>query len=641
MRISKLLSIFFLAILHSSVMAQFTTQPIESFEKTSSSYTASARTKTLTQLSLPFWDDFSFAQTQNPTLSLWNKSNQVLVNSEQGFNPPTLNVATFDGFNENGTPYTQNPNDILDFGYRDTLESQAIKMTEVNLASRNTVFLSFFYQWGGNGEPPDPNDFLRVEFKSINGWKSVVTLFAINKASDPTIFYDTLIRINEAEYYHDNFQFRFISFGRKSGRYDAWHIDYVYLNKGRNENDRSFPDRTIANKLNTLFDNYFSIPKKHLQNSKIITAPIFEAYNLRDGDPTTADYLTTGEFINYKNGIKTTYQTQLGPTSAFIGGNSEMPPLTRVLTTLPFLPDPDNASQFDFSSDSIQVKIKITMSAGDVYKTGTTDFSDEYLNGGYFPIDFRANDTTSQNYFIDNYYAYDDGTAEYAAGLTQSGNQLAYFFDFKNTEKDTINGVLIHYPFVAGEAPNTMTLYVLTNNAGEPGDILYEETVPVVRKANNEFIEITFLEGVEVTSGFFIGYQEPSTGRVRIGLDKSHDTGALLFYKINSTSPWIQNDRVIGNLMIRPRFGKTDAVTSISEINHQTSVYPNPNGGTFYISGKPTNIQVFSLTGVRQAIETTNLEDKFLVTLQNAQQGIYLVRYNIGLKHVVEKFLIK
>lgn len=646
MQVSKHFIIYLLWILPSIVVAQLTTYPLESRKQTKEPSTPAARTKTEhEQLSLPFWDDFS-ATTDYPSELLWYKSRQVLVNSEQAVNPPSLNVATFDGLTENGTPYTENPNDILDFGYRDTLESQAIKMTEVDLSLRNTVFLSFYYQWGGNGEPPDPNDFLRIEFRGVDGWESVVTLFATEENADPTVFYDTLIRINAARFYHDDFQFRFISFGRKSGRYDAWHIDYVYLNKGRNENDRSIPDRTLTNKLGPIFGKYFSIPKKTLlknteSNSTIITAPTFEAYNMRVGDPTTADYLTHGEFKNYNDGVIATYQTQLGPTSAFIGGNSEMPPLTRVLSTLPYLPDQNNTSHFDYDSDSIQVKIKVTMSAGDVYITGSNVFSTEYLEGGYSPIDFRANDTTSQVYFVDDYYAYDDGTAEYAAGLTQAGNQLAYFFDFKNTEKDTINGVLIHYPFVAGEAPTSMNFFVFANKAGMPGDTLYQELIPVIRKSNNAFIEVTFLEGIEVTGSFFLGYQEPATGRVRIGLDKSHDTGERMFYKISSTSKWIQNDRVVGNLMIRPRFGKTDVVTGLPEVEKHTSVYPNPSNGTFYILGTPPTVQVYSITGQPAEVDVNNLGDRLLINVQNAHPGIYFVRYQHGVKQVVEKILIR
>lgn len=639
MRTSKRILISLLILLPAAVIAQLSTYPIETRKQSTAVESAAARTKTIQQLSLPFWDDFSFNLTDYPNKSLWNKSRQVLVSSEQGINPPTINVATFDGLNQNGTPYTANPNDILDFGYRDTLESQAIKMTEVDLALRNTVFLSFAYQWGGNGEPPDPNDFLRIEFRGVDGWESVVTLFASKENEDPTIFYDTLIRINAAKFYHNNFQFRFISFGRKSGRYDAWHIDYVYLNKGRDENDIYFPDRSITSKLTTLFDKYYSIPKRHLNNNRIVTSPKLDVFNLNNIS-TTATYLAEGTFSSYHNGTPNTYETKIGDTTD-IGSTAAFEALTRKTITVSNLPNVNDGNQFDFTADSIEIKLKIKLFAGDVINIKNGNYSGDYNVAKYLPIDFRSNDTTSQVYYVDNYYAYDDGTAEYAAGLTQAGNQLAYLFDFKNTEKDTINGVLIHYPIVAGDPPSTMRFYVLTNNGGVPGEILYEELVPVERKANNDFIEITLLEGVEVSGSFFIGYQEPVTGRVRIGLDKSHDTGARMFYKISSTSSWIQNDRVVGNLMIRPRFGKTDVVTGLPQAEKQFSVYPNPSNGTFYIAGTPATVQVYSLTGQHTEFDINNLGDRLLINLPNARPGIYFIRYQQGLKQVVEKILIR
>ncbi|HEY3429261.1 MAG TPA: hypothetical protein VGK39_01210, partial [Cyclobacteriaceae bacterium] len=130
-----------------------------------------ARIASLDTLSLPFWDDFSFATNNHAEDTLWVNNRKVLVNSGQAVQAPTINVATFDGLNENGTPYSPSPTDILDFGYRDTLESLPIKMTEVLAAQRNGVYLSFFYQAGGYGEPPDPNDFLLVQLKSTTGWR--------------------------------------------------------------------------------------------------------------------------------------------------------------------------------------------------------------------------------------------------------------------------------------------------------------------------------------------------------------------------------------------------------------------------------------------------------------------------------------
>jgi hypothetical protein len=601
-----------------------------------------ARMKASDPLPLPFWDDFSFTETNYPVDSLWANNRKVLVNSGQGINPPSINVATFDGFNEFGTPYTTNPNDNLDFGYRDTLESQPIKLqSEVLPGLRNTVFLSFYYQMGGYGEPPDPNDFLRVEFKATTGWEAVATLRNDQPGFDPTVFYDTLIRINADRFYHDAFQFRFISFGRRSGRYDVWHIDYVYLNKNRDENDRSRPDRATTTKLTTLFDSYYAMPIRHLENSKAITAPQFEAFNLREPPSTTTNYQITGTFTNFHGDSPTEYSTQIGPSLPGINGvtDATFPALTRMVVPLPFLPDPTDNNQFDYSSDYILVKLKIKLFADDVYDIDTGEFSEDYDPARHFPIDFRTNDTTSQTYTIKDYYAYDDGEAEQAAGLAQAGNQFAYLFEMKTTEKDTLNGVMIHYPFFAGATASNMTFYVFKNNGGIPGDILYEQLVPVVRTSNNQFITIDLFEGIEVQGSFFLGYKEPATGRVRIGLDKSNDTSHRMFFKAGSS--WQEDDRISGSFMMRPRFGKADVVTGLPETQRTVSVYPNPSTGEFFLQGVAKPLQVVNLAGQPVPFHAEFYEeDKQKITLPNVRPGIYLIRYRAGAKLFSQKIIV-
>src|SRR5688500_1498851 len=133
---------------------------------------ASARTQELVPRSLPFWDDFSRTPVYDksdtaanyPTDSLWvEDSDNVSINNGLAIHPPSVNVATFDGLDSTYSPYNLQPTFN---GVRDVLTSQPIKLAEVVEADRNSVYLSFFYQWSGNGEPPDSRDYLRVEFKN-------------------------------------------------------------------------------------------------------------------------------------------------------------------------------------------------------------------------------------------------------------------------------------------------------------------------------------------------------------------------------------------------------------------------------------------------------------------------------------------
>jgi hypothetical protein len=550
----------------------------------------------------------------------------VKVSSGMGVNTPSLNVATFDGLLSEGTPYNPSPSDYLDFGYRDTLETQPIKMTEVTLPFRNSVFLSFYYQWKGHGEPPDENDFLRLEFKNNTGtWETIAT-FQKKIEFDAELFYDTLIRINQERFYHDDFRFRFISYGRRSGPYDAWQLDYVFLNKGRNATDTSFPDRSVFIKPTTHFDKYNSIPARHFLNSALLTPPKFGLSNL-EGINQPMNYRHEVMVQSFKDDGLLSEQDILLKDSVSI-----LPTITpfekRVVQTVE-LPD---FSVFDATADSIYMQYTITIRAGDT------------IRNDYGDIDFRVNDTLRYNYTLSRYYAYDDGEAEYSAGLTQPGNQVAYFFDMKTTEEDTINGVDIYYPIFAGPSPSNVELVIFNNAGGVPGNLLYQQLIPVVRTTQNNFTHVDLMQAIIVQGSFFIGYTEPSTGRVRVGLDKSNNTDDRLFYRVNpnDATPWQPSDRIFGSLMIRPRFGKGEVVTSVSEgKSSQEHAYPNPNQGNFYLPLEAEVLQVLSITGKPISFSSEDTGDKKLIRLPDATPGVYLVRYKNASAFFTEKIIVR
>ena len=108
----------------------------------------SARTKETPPLSLPFFDDFSKTYQQlYADTGRWENSFSTWINDGMGIHPPTINVATFDGFDSAGLAYS--PNEVLLTGYTDTLTSNPIDLSEaaVSIAERPTVYLSFLYQW--------------------------------------------------------------------------------------------------------------------------------------------------------------------------------------------------------------------------------------------------------------------------------------------------------------------------------------------------------------------------------------------------------------------------------------------------------------------------------------------------------------
>src|SRR4030095_13586055 len=110
-------------------------------------------------------------------------------------------------------------------------------------------------------------------------------------------FYDTLLKVDGNRFFHESFQFRFTNFGRLSGPYDTWNLDYVYLNKNRTSGDRYLPDQTIISSLTNLFGDYRSIPYDHFLETKTESHPTYGVFNVKN-DTTTLSYWTVGTFVN-------------------------------------------------------------------------------------------------------------------------------------------------------------------------------------------------------------------------------------------------------------------------------------------------------------------------------------------------------
>lgn len=608
-----------------------------------------ARSQEIVPKKLPFWDDFSFtpvddttsALSNYPVDSLWVNNYTVWINNGLGVNPPSVNVATFDGLDSAFLPYSDQ---VLTNGLRDSLVSQAIKLGEpdVTVGERNSVYLSFFYQWQGNGEAPDPADYLQVEFKNdIGDWETVMTIFPKSSFSR-TEFYDTLIKVDGDRFFHGLFQFRFKNYGRLSGPYDTWNVDYVYLNKNRTISDSDFPDQAISSTLTSLFDKYRSIPYSHFLNTNSLTSPKFDVFNGLN-EFTDLTYLTEGTFRNYvDSALIETFVANLGgmDTSAINDdGSGIIFPLEKRTVTLEYVPNASDTIQFRQMADSVFIKLKVKLFTGDTFDPKNGGFANDYdLN--YLPIDFRCNDTINASYFLKDYYAYDDGIAEYSAGLTQGGNRAAVLFEMLTSEPDTLVGIDIYVPDYGLSSNVTTDFYVYRDEEGKPGDVVY--SIPqfsVQRKGLNAFQRIRILEPFLVETKFYIGWKAPGATILKLGLDVSNNAGDKIFVNTNGT--WSQSNDITGSLMIRPVFGSGEIITGIGEEQNEISVFPNPNAGEFYIRGEFDALHMLTITGqsIPYKIQTSGADTKIL--LPDAAAGLYILKIQTGNIIRTEKIIIR
>lgn len=585
---------------------------------------STARKQSVAPLTLPFWDDFHkpyktlFADTAH-----WENSFSVWVNDGIAIQAPTLNVATFDGLDSAGRAY--NPNDILVTGYTDQLVSRPIDLgtgpNGVPPELRNTVYLSFFYQCEGNGEPPDGlDDFLQVDFKNADDEWETVHILTPSENLERNKFYSAIIPVSDDRFFHDHFQFRFRSYGRQSGPYDTWNIDYVYLNKNRNANDLSFPDRAAASTISPLFAPYTAVPYLHFLVSPQMDNVQFDVQNLKNTFSST-NYRAFAEYTNFRDGVAYTSFKTLVSAEGVKGGAGDMEPFERVRARLSVLPD---VNEFDPDADSAKVTLIMKVISNDSIDSERFKFA---------PVNLQVNDTVITTYWLKDYYAYDDGIAEYAAGLIQPGNLIAYAFDLPEGLYDTLKvlkGFDIYFPPYAITSNQTIDFFIYREQDGLPGEVWMPVPARKIERSGlNRFQRFTFLPGLQIDSRrFFIGWKHPVAGRLLVGLDKSHDTGDRIF--VNTNGFWYPNEDVRGSLMIRPVFGTgvVDPTTGIvDEEKSEWSVFPNPNNGHFILEGEPGHIEILSLTGhpIMFLMEPAGPGRTYIST--NTASGIYLLRY--------------
>ncbi|MEO1049506.1 MAG: T9SS type A sorting domain-containing protein [Bacteroidota bacterium] len=588
------------------------------------------RTEGVNPLSLPFWDDFSFTKFR-PDDSLWVNSANVRVSPGLGINAPTINVATFDGLDSLGRPYSQ---DQFADGSTDMLTSCPIDMSGID-ENNTSVFISFFYQFNGNGEVPNANDSIRLEFKNqddewirvwgvdgrelINRTTAVVNGSTILTNRQDTIFHQEIFRVIN-DFYHDDFQFRFTSFGRQSGPFDTWNLDYIYLDDQRSISDDDYPDRALSTAPSSIFSDYTAIPLTHFASagaSNLTSASI--EYNNLDDSLQVIDFINRATIRKTNSDTTIFFATQnLDSIFGFVTAPFER----RVFQNVDFADITDIVAD---TMTSFDIQYDFYIRSGDNIPLNLDgDYEERYE-----PIDFRTNDTVSVSYTLADFYAYDDGEAEFGAGLNQAGDEIAYLFEMRTDDPDTLVSVDFHFPFISNSpAGRQIDLIVLRNLDNTSSSILLEETITLPPADSiNAFFEYQLRRSIVVQDSFFIGWRQVTIGDLPIGLDRSNDTGDKIY--VNLGGGWMQNTSVMGSLMLRPRFGKPSTViTNLDDpLNRpEIKLYPNPTTGSVTIEGSYDHLYIYNANGkqVKYGFEGTGTNR---VNLSDLPNGLYVFQF--------------
>lgn len=546
--------------------------------------------------------------------------NSAYHNYRYAVDPWSLGVVTFDGVDENGLPYH--------FGNTSAhFPADVLTSRPINLAGKTNVYLTFLYQAEGYGDAPEANDSLLLDWwlPDSNAWYPSQWYAVGGGATD---VWDTVHWAVPFTALDNGFRFRFRNWASTSGALDHWHIDYVTLKDNDFPTVSNFSDLAISEPINSLLDTYTAVPWDHFKNASA-SANMLDTLKVRvyNSDITPTNYANGGLEIRY-NGILqggSPYVLNNPAITSEWTGNWELAmnkypyPLASNYTFNNSLP----AAQAAFE---VKLYIDAAVSVSNAHPENDTT---------YFVQDFR------------NYYAYDDGSAEAAYGITGTHSLLAY--KFTAYEEDSLTGVLIHWvPSVYNHSDKEILITIWEDNGGVPGDIIYQDDYfntnhPEYSGSINGFKYFTFMgdQKIAVPQTFYIGWEQIESVSLNVGMDMNIPNSNKIFRNVSGS--W-QTSAIPGSLMIRPVFStglnytlSTNEVTQ--EPGQEVLIYPNPalNEINVQTNLSEFSVQVYDLTG-RLIINSFNERS---VDLNDLNSGMYLVLVYSGSEVVHTEKLIK
>jgi len=568
-----------------------------------------------------FLDDFSYS-SYYPDTNLW-LDNKVYINRTFAKSPITIGVATFEGLDETGYPYdfTAGPTTSV---VADYLTSKPIDLG-LPLTANDSIYLSFYYQPQGNGNAPESQDSLVLQFKhSVSGWKNIRAIKGSTLATNDSSWTLVMIKITDTAYLKDDFQFRFYNRATISGNTDHWNIDYVYLNENRSFDDTVYNDVSYVYNGTSLLKNFREMPWRQFKKSELRdSVDNLIRYNNLASSPTVT--------VSYGHDITDVVPTLL---SSFTAGSS--------IALYPFA-NTNTYTACDFEPFCLR-KIKVDTAVFPSTLFAPWRFTMKQFIGASNINSQNDTLVSEQNFY--NHYAYDDGTAENSFGLSTLYGQLAEKFTLN--VGDSLQYVDIYFnPFLVNASIYTFNLQVWGEGAGYPGPILYTgtnvESPDYSQVQHNQFIRYKLDAPLYLGAGttFYVGFTQNTNQFLYIGVDKNTNTQNKIFYNVSgawNTSPFV------GSLMMHPVFGKySDFVAGVDDVEiekNKLTVYPNPANDGLYVCNA-INLQKISFSIIDllgKTIISKNMDVDY-IDISMLENGVYFIQLSTGNKITTTKFI--
>lgn len=522
------------------------------------------------------------------------KNRNVYWNDTYPVNPPSIGVVTFDGIDSTGYPY--NFNIATAQGKADVLNSVPFDLS-LFTPENDSIYFSFFYQSTGLGNKPEPEDSLRLEFKARDGsWKRVWGKAGYALTAD-SLFSRKTIAIQDTIFYHKSFEFRFTNYATLSGNLDHWHVDYVRLDL---DADTIIKDLTWVYPGKSLFSRYQQIPRKQYTGN---SADFFKNY--------VRNLFNQSVNVTYALRIKDYFANTLFSVNV---NNVDFAPQT--INNCSFcnqILNPLVGASFSFPITSLCARYEI----GNIVQNIAAEPN-------------LTNDTLYYTQIFGDCFAYDDGTAEAAYGVTSPYAQMASKFTAVNS--DTLKAVRIYFnPVVVNAAEfNQFTLVVWSEDSnGKPGNELHRNSSPFAPQYNhiiNGFVDYPLDATLIVSGNFFVGLEQIGSSELNVGIDRNNNAMDMQYYQ--STGTWYLT-QFRGAWMIRPVFGACqDFVSGINEDKQSSDVafYPNPSHDIITLKANLNDVfetRIFDARGM--LVYNQNVSSGVEISLAHLSEGIYYI----------------
>lgn len=591
-----------------------------------------------TQLNLPFWEDFS-QQSMLPDTNRWMDNGQVVITRNTARNAPSRNVATFDGADASGAPYSTTSGTAI---YTDSLLSRFIDLSNLSATQRGSLYLSFFWQKEGLGDLPDADDAIEVLARRNDGSWSQVWRRSGSEPDNPEFFRQEIIRLDSPEYFHPYFQLMFRSFGNPTGAFDTWHIDYIFLDTDRDEDDIYFSDWVINDFPGSILRPYSTIPLRHIngQVDRYLHRPAATTYSLAsplDAKPVSFNSLLYNmedssliDAMDVSNGAVPRTDGS-DSTGSHFGQQyrimtSSRPDAAAIQTAIDAILDTADVNSFP----SLRLRHEFQYVTGDGFRV------DSLIDQGpglppdtvyETAVDYRVNDTVYREMVLGDVYAYDDGTAEFAVGINAAEGQIAVRYIL--AQPDFIRDIDIYFPIVGRTSNRTIQVELfdneVVNGRHQPGRVLAQGQELSLGSPSglNQFTRFRLSSSILVSDTIYVGFKQNGDERVAVGFDKNTDSFDEVL--INLDGDWTSDTTLVGSLMIRPVFAVSQSVTARpARPAADLRIWPNPGRDRFFIEGNWEQLEVYNMNG--QQIPWQLIDRSRGEVAVRATKGLYLFR---------------